>query len=346
MWCYDRPSRRKFMARQLSFFDAKTKFKIDKPIRLIELFAGVGAQAKALDKLKISFERHFVCEIDERAISSYNAVHGTNFKPIDIRTVKADDLKIEQTEKYCYVLTYSFPCQSISLCRTKREALKEGAGSSSSLLWEVKRILSQCKKLPQVLLLENVVEIYNGENGKHFREFRSFLEGIGYKNYHQILNSKNYGIPQNRKRCFMVSILGDFMYEFPEPIPLERTIKDFLQHETEKKYFLGEKAIKYITNPKRAGKWTKLLSGNEKFLPVAITANGNKNWTGQFVRVFNNGVEKIRKLTPKECWLFMGFSESDFERARSAGAMDTHLYEQAGNSIVVDVLFHIFKNLL
>ena len=99
---------------QISFFDGSKKFVFDKPIRLIELFAGVGSQAMALRDLGIPFEHWRVCEFDKYAITSYNAIHGTEFEPSDICQLHAEDLGITDTDKYLYIMTYSFPCQDLS----------------------------------------------------------------------------------------------------------------------------------------------------------------------------------------------------------------------------------------
>lgn len=140
---------------QISMFDGVKPFKIDKPIRLIELFAGIGAQAKALERIGANFEHYRVCEIDKYAVKSYNAIHGTNFVPSDITKITADDLGITDLDKYCYVMTYSFPCQDLSLAG-KMKGMKKGTGTRSGLLWEVKRLLDECQELPQLLLMENV----------------------------------------------------------------------------------------------------------------------------------------------------------------------------------------------
>lgn len=111
---------------QISFFDDATPFKIDKPIRLIELFAGIGAQAKALERLGVDFEHYRICEFDKYAVKSYNAVHGTDFAPSDITKIHADDLGIVDTDKYCYIMTYSFPCQDLSLAGKQQGMAKGG----------------------------------------------------------------------------------------------------------------------------------------------------------------------------------------------------------------------------
>ena len=193
-----------------------SRYKITKPIRLIELFAGIGAQAKALENLHANFEHYKVCEFDKYALASYNAIHNTDFKVSDITQLHASDLEIVDTDKYEYILTYSFPCQSLSLAG-KQEGMEENSNTASSLLWEVKRILSECKELPQILLMENVPQVHSKKNIDNFEKWQNFLTSLGYKNYWQDLNAKDYGIPQNRNRCFMISILNsEGIYSFPK----------------------------------------------------------------------------------------------------------------------------------
>lgn len=122
--------------------------------------------------------------------------------------------------------------------------MAKGTGTRSGLLWEVERILDECDgNLPQVLLMENVPQVIGKKNIKDFQEWRKKLEQLGYSNYVQLLNSKNYGIPQNRNRCFMVSILGKYHYTFPKKIPLKLKLKDMLEDKVDEKYYLSQKAI-------------------------------------------------------------------------------------------------------
>lgn len=227
---------------QISIFDGTEKFKINKPIRLIELFAGIGSQAKALERLGADFEHYRVCENNEYAIKSYNAIHGTEFIKSDITKINAEDLGIVDTNKYCYILTYSFPCQDLSVCG-KGAGMRKGSGTRSSLLWEVQRLLSECSQLPQVLLMENVTQVHNDENGKGFYEWLAWLESKGYKNYWQDLNAKDYGVPQSRKRTFCASILGDYYYQFPEKIKLQETMRDRLEEKVDEKYYLPDEKV-------------------------------------------------------------------------------------------------------
>ena len=223
-------------------------YKINKPLRLIELFAGYGSQALAFKKLGIPFEHHFVCEFDKYAIKSYNSVHNTNFKTTDIRNIHASDLNIKDTEKYCYFMTYSFPCTDISVAgkmESVKNGLKKGEQTRSGLLWEVERLLEECQQdLPQVLFMENVPGVSKLEG---FKDWCKYLENKGYSNRREILNAKDYGVPQNRERCFMFSFLGDYDYEFPEPVKLEKRLKDVLEDKVDEKFYLNnEKAKKLI----------------------------------------------------------------------------------------------------
>ena len=232
---------------QISLFDFTHEvFKIDKPIRLIELFAGVGSQAMALRDLGADFEHHRVVEFDKYAIASYNAIHGTDFPTMDITKVSGADLGIVGTDKYCYIMTYSFPCQDLSVAG-KMKGMTKGSGTRSGLLWEVERLLNEVDNLPQVLLMENVPQVHSKDNMPDFRRWIEFLESKGYSNWWQDLNAKNYGVAQNRNRCFMVSILGDYEYKFPSQIPLTKTMKDYLEDEVDEKYYINnEKAQKLI----------------------------------------------------------------------------------------------------
>lgn len=197
-------------------FDGGSRLEIRKPIRLIELFAGIGSQAKALENLGVDFEHYRICEFDKNAVLSYNAVHGTNFEPSDITKIHASDLGICDTDKYCYIMTYSFPCQDLSVAGMQR-GMKKGSGTRSGLLWEVERLLTEMEERPQILLMENVPQVISDKFIGDFRQWLAFLQSIGYSSKYEVLNAKNYGIPQNRERCFMVSWQGDYYYDFPPP---------------------------------------------------------------------------------------------------------------------------------
>lgn len=174
----------------------------------------------------------------------YNNIQATH-NLVDICQAHAKDLEIVDTDKYTYVMTYSFPCQDLSLAG-KGAGMEKGSGTRSGLLWEVERLLDESLAggaLPQVLLMENVPEVMGVNNIKHFAKWLEKLESIGYKCYWKVLNAKDYGVPQNRERCFMVSILGDYYYNFPQPKKLEKKLKDLLEDIVDEKFYLSEKAL-------------------------------------------------------------------------------------------------------
>ena len=215
----------------------------DRPIRLIELFAGIGSQYAALKRIGANVESWKVVEWDKYAIASFNAIHGTDYEPSDITKIHASDLEIVDRDKYVYICTYSFPCQDISGAG-RGAGLDKGSGTRSGLLWEVERILDECRdNLPHVLLLENVPLLIGKKHIHNFQKWRLKLESLGYQNYVQLLNAKDYGIPQNRNRCFMVSILGNYHYTFPKKQKLELKLKDLLEDDVDEKYYLSEEAI-------------------------------------------------------------------------------------------------------
>lgn len=143
--------------------------------------------------------------------------------------------------------------------------MKKGSGTRSGLLWEVERLLNETENLPQILLMENVPQVISADNIDDFHSWCSFLENKGYKCYTQILNAKDYGVAQNRERCFMVSILGDYNYKFPQPVPLDKTMKDYLEDEVDEKYYINsEKAQKLIKDLRESGQLdgiSKTVSG-------------------------------------------------------------------------------------
>jgi DNA (cytosine-5)-methyltransferase 1 len=282
----------------LSFFDGTTPFRIDKPIRLIELFGGYGSQALALKYLGVPFEHWKMSEWAVKSIQAYKDLHAAddntdysaglteaeikawllgrissnyseplNEKQIErlresevrkiynnmkatqnlgsIMAVKGEQLEIVDTDSFCYIMTYSFPCQDLSSAG-KGAGMEKGSGTRSGLLWEVERLLTECENLPQVLLMENVPEVVGAKNMPQFAKWLAFLDGLGYKTKWQVLNTKDFGIPQNRARCFAVSVLGDYFYEPPKGFPLNVRLKDFLEKQADESYYLKDETIQAL----------------------------------------------------------------------------------------------------
>ena len=200
-------------------------------LRVVEAFAGVGSQRMALRNLGIEHEVVGIFEIDKFALKSYEAIHGEcpnlgDISKIDVKDVPRHDL-----------FTYSFPCQDLSIAG-KQKGMIRGV-TRSGLLYECERIIKHCK--PKYLLLENVKNLVGKKNKPQFDEWLKFLEGLGYTNYWKVLNAKDYGVPQNRERVFVVSVLGEHKhYSFPLPIKLGKSIKDILEDEVDEKYYMNK----------------------------------------------------------------------------------------------------------
>lgn len=214
-------------------------------LKVIELFAGIGAQRKALQKGKIEHEVIAISEIDKYAIQSYNAIHGETLNLGDIT-------KIEKMPK-ADLWTYSFPCTDISLAG-RMKGFEKHSGTHSSLLWEVQRLLSVSiddGTLPKYLLMENVKNLISKKFKPLFDEWCKYLESLGYKNFYKVLNAKDYGVPQNRERVFMISIRDDnALYQFPNEINLDTKLGDYLESDVDEKYYLSTKLINCFTDMK------------------------------------------------------------------------------------------------
>lgn len=312
------------IAGQASLFDGENKFKVEKPIRLIELFAGYGSQALALKYLGTNFEHWKICEWAIPSIQAYKDMHfsedetdysvslskeevfdrlykfwissdynspmgkeqikrlGENkarkiYNNImathnlgSVCNVKGADLEITDTDKYCYILTWSFPCQDLSNCG-KREGMVEGSGTRSGLGWEVIRILKECKERPQVLLMENVPQVIGKKNMPEFSRMVRELTELGYTSKWEILNATDFNVPQNRERCFMVSILGGNYYDFPKPTGCKRVLKDMLEKNVGEEYYLKPETVYSLIKHKERHD----AAGNGfGWKPIDINVNG------------------------------------------------------------------------
>ena len=255
-------------------------------IRVVELFSGIGAQAEALKELGLDYEVVATSDIDKHANIGYEAIHG----PVNNL---GDICKIEHLPE-CDLLTYSYPCTSVSVAG-KQEGMKEGSGTASSLLWEVGRLLNDMaerKILPEVLVMENVDAVLNQKNIGEFKRWLTVLSDLGYTNSYQILNAKDYGTPQNRRRIFMVSTLtlGEFI--FPEPCPDGRVLRDVLEDNVPESFFLSEKRLATFQRHKARND----AKGNDfgwKPLDIEntsnpVTTNPRRNATGNYVKIPKN----------------------------------------------------------
>lgn len=458
-------------------------------LKVLELFGGIGACSEALTQLGIEYEIADYVEIDKYAVASFNAIHNTNFEPQDIcewnKQIPVD------------FILHGSPCQDFSVAG-RGAGGDEGSGTRSSLLYETVRIVENL--MPKYVIWENVKNLLSKKHRHNFEAYLKRMEELGYTNYYQVLNAKDYGIPQNRERVFTISILGGGDFKFPEPIELVKKLKDVLEDNVDEKYYVSSKQLTGMaTTNYESYKLSKLLKGKDETAdtikarfegcpqmvstggtelqrevcdkalkeglvkpndvieytfsnarlkeiekgkikkqnlqdnsimstlktnpqglgvtvetpkePFVVASRGRDpenpsdrtpgnphlvqrlepkfdgttntittvqkdNYValpGAYGREFGSKGKiqdldkevstlqaamgegggnvplvpttyRIRKLTPKECWRLMGFSDESFEKAAKVNS-NTQLYKQAGNSIVVDVLKAIFKNL-
>lgn len=261
------------------------EYSAENPLRLIELFAGIGSQTQALKNIGVPHKVVAISEIDKYAIQSYEAMHGKVNNLGDIRAIKA----LPDADLW----TYSFPCQDISVAG-KGAGIKEG--TRSGLLFEVERLLnvaSESGTLPKYLLLENVKNLVSKKFKADFDRWLSFLSSLGYTNYWQILNAKDYGIPQNRERVFCVSIRGEHSpFVFPEKQELKLCLRDMIDTVVDEKYYLKESTIRSIINSTFNSRRDSIKTGDQ----VANTLLA-RDWKGpQCVQVGEVVGEKWDKM--------------------------------------------------
>lgn len=314
-------------------------------IRVIELFAGIGSQVQALKNAGIEHQAVAISEIDKYAIQAYNLLHGETLNLGDISTIDPKDVPD------CDLITYSFPCQDLSVAGAQLGA-DEGSGTRSSLLWECRKLI--VAKRPKFLLMENVKNLVGPTHKANFDKWLECLEWLGYSNYWEVLNAVDYGAPQSRERVFCISIL-DPKKEFVFPQKMERAlkIKDILEDDKsipanmymDKPYIPREEVTEsangliHLGNLEMAANEAiKRVYSPEGVCPTITTMTGGHRQP----KILLDG--KVRKLTPRECWKVMGFSDNEFAKVEGK-LSNTQLYKQAGNTICVPTLEAIFKEL-
>ncbi len=398
-------------------------------LKLLSLFSGIGAFEKALENLNIPYELIGFSEIDKFAIKSYCAIHNVSS---ELNLGDITKIQLNQLPKDIDLITHGSPCQDFSLAG-KQAGGDMGTGTRSSLMWNTINIVTYTK--PKYVVWKNVKNLLNKKHKHNFDSYITIMESLGYNSYYQVLNAKDYGIPQNRERVYTISIRKDIdekEFKFPKKEPLKIVLKDLLEKEVDEKFYLNDKqllAIKnstYMSTQRRIQekKWCDTLCARDFKDPKCVRIGGifdtekSKHQAGSIYnkeglaptidtmqggyrqpmieeyedtyvgKKYNNFVKdkgyvpkmfnpynkseikdiaptqttqcgsitssstvcintktKIRKLTPLECWRLMGFDDKDFYKAKNSGISNSQLYKQAGNSIVVNVLMKIFKNL-
>lgn len=326
-------------------------------LKVLELFGGIGACSKALERLGVDFEIVDYVEIDKYAVRSFNAMHNTKFETQDITTW---DKNIEVD-----LLMHGSPCQDFSLSGLQAGG-DEGSGTRSSLMYETLRIVEKLK--PKYVIWENVKNLLSKKHVHNFNNYLDKMKELGYSNYYQVLNAKDYGVPQNRERIITVSIRNDINKRFVFPIEekLTKHVNDYLEEDKGQFVYLNKKQLEYILDMNNVA----LNSGRDinnrivnPQIAKTISCRGAQDQRADITNfVYENNAKEIkvcelkelinkdvnvhiRKLTPLELWRLMSFDDEDYEKASKVNSK-TQLIKQAGNSIVVKVLEGVFKQLL
>lgn len=215
-------------------------------MKVLSLFSGIGAFEKALVNLGIPYELVAYCEIDKYASKSYAAIHSVS-ESLNLGDItKVDEKKLP---KDLDLITYGFPCQDISLAGKQKGLFNaDGTQTRSGLFFEALRIIEETQ--PKVAIAENVKNLTSKKFAVQFKIVLDSLKAAGYNNYWKVLNAKDFGIPQNRERVFIVSIRKDIdngNFKFPEGFPLELRLKNLMENDVDEKYYLSDKAVEKIT---------------------------------------------------------------------------------------------------
>lgn len=327
-----------------------------KTLKILELFGGIGAPRKALENLGFDIKSIDYVEILPYAVMAYNAIFDNNFKPQDIRVWNLD----------CDILIHGSPCQDWS------KNGKNNINTGRSILYEktLSIIGEELLHKPRIVIWENVPNlISNGKKVAHVVHHQHYLDtmvGYGYKNYFSILDASKYGIPQARERLYTVSILedaiGEMDFEFPQPIPLKKDIRYYLDKDAtadayplsaaERGIFFnnenGQLCVREATKLgyKEVSEYDVI---NVEF-PNSTTRRGRVGHgvcktltTAPHQAICVNG--EVRMLNAKEHLRLMGYKDVDYLRMKRAGITDKQISSLAGNSICVPVLMAIFNRL-
>lgn len=336
-----------------------------KKLKLLSLFSGIGAFEKGMKDKDIYYELINYCEIDKYASYAYSVLHeiDENLNLGDVS--KVDTKKLKDFD----LLTYGFPCQDISLAGNMKGIVK--GETRSGLLFEALRIIQD--KKPKFAIAENVRNLVSKTFINDFNDMLKELQEMGYNSYWQILNSKNYGVAQSRERVFVISIRKDIdtrTFEFPLGDSIVVPINSILENNVDERFYCNNGYVKdfikdinnkLVDNKRpnsfgliRAGeiKNPKSLDMNKRvFSPLGAvpTITTNSDSIPKIVEC------RVRKLTPKECWLAQGFTNDDYIKVKQAlekkfynggDRATTQLYKMAGNSISVPVAGALINNLI
>ena len=312
-----------------------------KQMNVLELFGGIGAIRKALMRQNIPFEVVDYVELDKNCVKSYNALYNEDYEPKDITSYHPSNRKVD-------LLMHGSPCQDFSRSGLKQGGVK-GSGTRSSLLFETIRIIEEMDERPKFVLWENVKGVLDKNMRASFFHYLEEMERLGYKNKYEIVNAMHFGIPQKRERVFVMSILDKNNFDFGnlQKVPT-KDISKFLENDVSNLYEVRQQSmLKYIKGEPKNNNFKGRLKVIDTFAYTISTKQ---------VRIPNSGIidlgnNKYHYLTERECFRLMGFDDEDFDKLRNIykqrkGTTSSILYKQAGNSIVVDVLEAILKEMI
>ncbi|UQK60387.1 DNA cytosine methyltransferase [Ezakiella coagulans] len=308
-------------------------------VKILELFGGIGAIRKAFINLKIPHEVVDYVEIDKACVKSYNALYGESYKPKSVVGYKAPNEKID-------LIMHGSPCQDFSRIGKKQGGVKN-SGTKSSLLFETIRIIKEMKDKPKWIIWENVKGVLDRNMRDSFFIYLKELEKLGYESKYEILNAMDFGIPQKRERIFVVSCLGENNFSFNKLERKEtRPLSELLEKDVSELYTMTQPYMLKFLNKGIDNSFKGRLKVIKDFSYTISTKQ---------MRVPNSGIIDIgngqyRYLTERECLRLMGFDDSDIDKLeevhpRRKNCTSSKLYKQAGNSIVVDVLMAIIKEI-
>lgn len=335
-------------------------------VTYIETCAGLGATSLALkevgEKLGIDFMCVAYSEIDKVAIKAYKELHGPTLVNL------GDVTKVDWSKYPCDLLSFTFPCQNISIANRKAKGFKEGEDSSSSIIWSLRDVLSKMPQKPKCIFMENVAAILNKTHKPTLDKLITYLKTEGYHVDYFKLDAADYGVPQHRERVYILCTLGfEPCMEIPKPVPLETKLCDVLEKNPSSQFNLTPKAkAGFIKRGMRDVKSYPIRVHNPSKCDKAFTIStrsGSRNYDNfifekdvtddKFIKVSKKGLVKagvdlkaiedmnIRKLTPNECMVLMGLKKEEREKLKDF--TPNEIYKLTGNSIAIPVLISVFN---
>lgn len=312
-------------------------FNEQRPVQILELFGGIGSPRCALRNLGIPTKAIDYVEIDEKAVRSYNSMFAEELS-YKTQSVVGWNLKPD-------ILIHGSPCQDFSIAGQQKGA-DEGSETRSSLMWETIHIIEQMGKWkPKYVIWENVRNVTSRHMIANFVRYQKEMERMGYTNSYEVLDAREFGLPQARERVFTISTLGGEKFCFDELIrtPM-RSIDKFLEknEEVPEVYDVTQPSVRDVIGVTGSVKRATVIKD------YAFTITTRQDRTP--AQVIDCGEGRYRYLTELECWRLQGYSDEDFEKAKKVqkkkGRYYTALYKQAGNSIAVPIFESIFRKII